>query len=131
MTKIHVAHQEDIGNGNDPRAMTHLNFMKKQQWNVAYYAILLLAAVFAVNKAFEPSLVDWEKKAGTVLCISVLVIAMCFLAFIQYDIGKLRKRIGRDADPYSRGLEFTLPLGLTIIGACCTVVYGLWRDCPC
>jgi hypothetical protein len=27
--------QENIGNGNDPEAMTHLNFMKKQQWNVA------------------------------------------------------------------------------------------------
>ena len=34
--------------------MAHLNFMKKQQWNVAYYAVLLLAAVFAVKKAFDP-----------------------------------------------------------------------------
>jgi len=41
--------------------MAHLNFMKKQQWNVAYYAILLLAAVFAVKKAFEPSLVLYER----------------------------------------------------------------------
>jgi len=41
--------------------MTHLNFMKKQQWNVAYYAILLLASVFAVKKAFEPSLVVYER----------------------------------------------------------------------
>jgi|RhiMetdeSRZDD1v2_1073273.scaffolds.fasta_scaffold461536_1 hypothetical protein len=44
-----------------PEAMTHLNFMKKQQWNVAYYAILLLASVFAVKKAFEPSLVVYER----------------------------------------------------------------------
>jgi hypothetical protein len=44
--------------------------MKKQQWNVAYYAILLLAAVFAVKKAFEPSLVDWEKKLGQSLYLS-------------------------------------------------------------
>jgi hypothetical protein len=110
-----------------PEDMTHLNFMKKQQWNVAYYAILLLAAVFAVKKAFDPALVDWEKRAGTALCIFVLLIAMFFLAFIQCDIGKHRKRIGRDADAYSRGLEFTIPIGLTIIGACCTVVYALWR----
>ena len=34
--------------------MAHLNFMKKQQWNVAYYAILLLAAIFAVKKEFDP-----------------------------------------------------------------------------
>lgn len=107
-------------------AMTHLNFMKKQQWNVAYYAILLLAAVFAVKEAFDP-LAFLERLAGTVLCALILVFSILLLTFIQYDIGKHRKRIGRDADPYSRGLEFTVPLGLTIIGACCTVVYGLWR----
>lgn len=33
-------------------ATAHLNFMKKQQWNVAYYAILLLAGVFVVKKEF-------------------------------------------------------------------------------
>jgi protein-S-isoprenylcysteine O-methyltransferase Ste14 len=53
--------------------MAHLNFMKKQQWNVAYYAILLLAAVFAVKKAFEPSLVLYERWLGTLLCFGILV----------------------------------------------------------
>jgi protein-S-isoprenylcysteine O-methyltransferase Ste14 len=56
-----------------PEAMTHLNFMKKQQWNVAYYAVLLLAAVFAVKKAFEPSLVVYERWLGTLLCVAVLM----------------------------------------------------------
>jgi hypothetical protein len=103
--------------------MAHLNFMKKQQWNVAYYAILLLGAVLAVKKTLEPpSLVDWEKRAGTALCALVLLISILLLSFIQYDIGKHRKRIGPDARPYSRGLEFTIALGLTIIVACCTVV---------
>jgi hypothetical protein len=46
----------------------HLNFMKKQQWNVAYYAVLLLAAVFAVKKAFDPPVHFVERWAGTVLC---------------------------------------------------------------
>jgi hypothetical protein len=47
-----------------PEDMTHLNFMKKQQWNVAYYAILLLAAVFAVKKAFVPRWSTGKKGLG-------------------------------------------------------------------
>jgi len=108
--------------------MTHLNFMKKQQWNVAYYAILLLAAVFAVKKAFDP-LAFVERWAGTVLCALVLVFSILLLTFIQNDIGKAREDFGRDATAYTRGLEFTIPLGLSIFVAFCTVVWGLWRDC--
>jgi hypothetical protein len=64
-----------------PEAMTHLNFMKKQRWNVAYYAILLLAAVFAVKKAFEPSsLVVYERWLGTLLCVAVLVPSVLYPA---------------------------------------------------
>src|SRR5438132_2983785 len=94
--------------------MAHLNFMKKQQWNVAYYALLLLAAVFAVKQAFKP-LVEAERRLLTVLCALVLVLGILLLSFIQYDIGKLRKRIGLDPDAYTRGLEFALVLGLTML----------------
>ena len=110
-----------------PEAMTHLNFMKKQQWNVAYYAILLLAAVFAVKKEFDPlDLV--ERRAGTALSFLVLLLGTFLLCSIQYDIGGHRKRIGPDANAYGRGLEFTIPLWLSIVVACGTVVYALWRD---
>jgi hypothetical protein len=110
--------------------MAHLNLMKKQQWNVAYYAILLLAAVFAVKKAFDP-LTAWERCTGTLLCVGVLAGAGLLLYFIQRDIGGHRRRIGKDATAYTRGLEFTIPLGASIFFSWCTVVYGLWRDCPC
>jgi protein-S-isoprenylcysteine O-methyltransferase Ste14 len=76
--------------------MAHLNLMKKQQWNVAYYAILLLAAVFAVKKEFDP-LAFVERWAGTVLCALVLVFGILLLTFIQYDIGKAREGYGPDA----------------------------------
>jgi O-antigen/teichoic acid export membrane protein len=93
-----------------PEAMAHLNFMKKQQWNVAYYAILLLAAVFAVKKEFDP--LDFvERWAGTVLSALVLLLGILLLCFIQYDIGGHRERIGPDASACTRGLEFTIPLG--------------------
>jgi hypothetical protein len=105
-----------------PEDMTHLNFMKKQQWNVAYYALLLLAAVFAVKQAFKP-LVDDERRLLTVLCVLVLVLGIILLSFIQCDIGKLRKRIGLDPDAYVRGVEFTLVLGLTMF---CLRHCGLW-----
>jgi O-antigen/teichoic acid export membrane protein len=109
--------------------ITHLNFMKKQQWNVAYYAILLLAAVFAVKKAFDPlHFVEWW--AGTVLCALVLLLGILLLCFIQHDIGGHRSR-SPDATAYARGLEFTIPLGRSIFISFCTVVYALWRDCPC
>jgi hypothetical protein len=82
--------------------MAHLNFMKKQQWNVAYYAILLLAAVFAVKKEFDP--LDFvERQLGTVLSALVLLLGILLLCFIQSDIGGHRRRIGSDADAYSRG----------------------------
>ena len=92
--------------------------------------ILLLAAAFAVKKAFDP--LDFvERWAGTVLCALVLLLGILLLCFIQYDIGRHRERIGLDATAYTRGLEFTIPLGLSIFFAFCTVVYALWRDCPC
>jgi O-antigen/teichoic acid export membrane protein len=109
----------------------HLNFMKKQQWNVAYYAILLLAAVFAVKKAFDPPLYFVERWAGTLLCALVLVLSTLLLTFIHYDLGKARVDFGPDATAYTRDLRFTIPLWLSIFGAFCTVVWWLWRDCPC
>jgi hypothetical protein len=113
-------------------AMGHLNFMKKQQWNVAYYATLLLAAVFAIKKAFvEPSLAVYERWLLTALCVAVLLLGMLLLSFIQCDIGGHRERMGTDETAYSRGLEFTISLGLSILVACGTVVWGVWRDCPC
>src|SRR5262249_26870133 len=108
--------------------MAHLNFMKKQQWNVAYYAILLLAALFAVKRAFEPSFNVYERSTGTLLCVGVLVGATLLLRFIQRDIGTHREGIGRDRTAYTRGLEFTIPLGASIFFSFCTVVYALWRD---
>ena len=54
------------------------------------------------------------------------MLGILLLSFIQYDIGKLRKRIGLDPDAYTRGLEFALVLGLTMLLACGTVVYGIW-----
>jgi hypothetical protein len=112
----------------------HLNFMKKQQWNVAYYAILLLAAVFAVKREFDP-LAFVERWAGTVLCALVLLGGILLLVLIHYDIGKARDDYGRDAGDrrdegaYTRHLIFTIPLALSIFLAFCTVVWGLWRDC--
>jgi len=53
------------------------------------------------------------------------------LYFIQRDIGKHREGIGRDTTAYIRGLEYTIPLGASVFFSFCTVVYGLWRDCPC
>jgi hypothetical protein len=82
--------------------------------------------VFAVKKAFDP-LGDDERRLLTVLCALVLVLGILLLSFIQCDIGKLRGRIGVDPDAYTRGLEFTLVLGLTMLLACCTAVYGIWR----
>jgi hypothetical protein len=106
-------------------AMAHLNFMKKQQWNVAYYAILLLAAVFAVKRAFEPPLLGvYERWVGTLLCLAVLVGAVLLLSYIQRDIGEHREGIGRDTDAYKRGLEYTIPLGASVFFSWCTVVYG-------
>jgi len=110
-------------------ATAHLNFMKKQQWNVAYYAILLLAAVFAVKKAFDPPLHFVERWAGTLLCALVLVLSTLLLTFIHDDLGKARD--ASDTTAYTRDLKFTIPLWLSIFGAFCTVVWGLWRDCPC
>src|SRR5262249_55083717 len=77
-----------------------------------------LAAVFAVKKAFEPSLVVYERWLGTLLCVAVLVGAGLLLYFIQRDIGKHRKVIGKDATAYTRGLEFTVALGASAFFSC-------------
>jgi hypothetical protein len=86
-----------------PEAMTHLNFMKKQQWNVAYYAVLLLAAVFAVKKAFEPSLVVYERWLGTLLCVAVLVGAGTpSVTSSSATLANIAKILGR-TQPLTRG----------------------------
>jgi hypothetical protein len=106
-----------------PEDMTHLNFMKKQQWNVAYYALLLLAAVFAVKQAFRP-LVDDERRLLTVLCALVLVLGIFLLSFIQCDIGKLRKHIGLDPDAYTRGPRVYVSAWADHVA--CLLHRGLW-----
>jgi hypothetical protein len=118
--------EEDIGNGNDPRRHGPSELHQEATVERGILRPSTVGGGVAVKKAFEPlPLVDWEKRAGTALCALVLLLGILLLFFIQCDIGKHRRRIGRDADAYSRGLEFTVPLGLTIIVACCTVVYGL------
>ncbi len=63
-----------------------LNSMKQQQWGIANYAVLLLAAAFAVKDKVNPY---------TLLAIvwATAVIGSLLLLTIQWNIGRYRNRI--------------------------------------
>jgi hypothetical protein len=120
-----------------------IGFLKKQQWTITNYLLLIYAAVFGIMK--ELSTTD-TRPALRCMAIGAVGLTCLYglaaLVKVQYDLGETRKSISctdqrifgtterdllgirRDKDPYGRGLFFTSGLALTLVfGAVFVISY--------
>lgn len=129
---INALYQEDT---------TQLRFMKRQQWMLTNYLLILLGGIFAIARAvgFGP---DW----AVCIAIGMIFIAAAFtivlLIIIQTDMVKPRKRLaemyrmwsvdereqfGLTTEPtgWQKNLLFLLPLLLVCLFGGAVVIYAI------
>jgi hypothetical protein len=118
-----------------------IGFLKKQQWTITNYLLIIYAAVFGIVKDLNPTPLVLRYVALGVVFLACLY-GLAALIVVQCDLGDARKRITtadenifgtteranlgiqRDEDPYGRGLLVTLGLGLALVtGAVLVISY--------
>src|SRR6266581_2433820 len=72
-----------------------LDSMKQQQWKITNYAVLLLAAAFALKTKFQV-----HQCAVLLIVWLVAIIGSCLLLKIQWNMGRYRMRIDGLHDAY-------------------------------
>jgi hypothetical protein len=80
-----------------------IKYAKSQQWLLAYYILLLLAAVIGLSKALGT-----KPEVTIVLFITSLVLAVsgtCFLTKFQQDLNRYRKNIKRVREKFPDDLQ--------------------------
>jgi DNA integrity scanning protein DisA with diadenylate cyclase activity len=111
-----------------------ISFLKKQQWTITNYLVLLYAAVFAVKREISPQL-DMMWFLRIVTAIGALY-GLWILMAIQFDLMRARERLDRtdkaifsrteftqlnlknEHHPFFQGLSFTIALvGVVVVGA--------------
>jgi len=118
-----------------------IGFLKKQQWTITNYLLIIYAAVFGIVKGLSPTPLVLRYVAIGIVFLTCLY-GVAALIIVQCDLGDARKRISSadenifgtkeranlglqpDEDPYGRGLLFTLGLGLALVaGAVLMISY--------
>jgi len=135
-------HNELVALFNDAR--DNIEFLKRQQWQIVNYSILLIGALFGVNTLIGPS--ESEKYLLCVLGLGACFFGGFFLYRFQLALNGHRQRIGRIKDEcfsdpfrhawnaYARGgkepdrgrYEIVVPLQVTIIAAWLLFVWVLF-----
>jgi hypothetical protein len=127
------------------RAMyEQISFLKKQQWTITNYLLLLYGAAYAIKKEVASSSLWWVLKWVLVGGVAVACLyGLCALMIVQRDLACERKRIGKankaifgtterahlqitpEERPFRRGLlSFTGPLCLVlVVGAVVVISY--------
>jgi hypothetical protein len=121
----------------------HIAFLKKQQWTITNYLILLYAGVYAIKKeiAFGP----WLKLGLRFAIAAGFLYGVFALVAIQRDLGDARVRLdnadsaifgpteyralglGTKDNPFARGLLFTFGLLLVLLVGALLVSLSLGR----
>jgi len=73
----------------------HIKFMKKQQWTITYYCLLLYAAFLGIFQFTDPKLSSTEKLLLVLASFLISVAGSCFLAFFRSSISEHRNIINR------------------------------------
>jgi hypothetical protein len=111
-----------------------VSFLKKQQWTITNYLVLLYAAVFAVKREISPQ-PDMMWVLRIVTAIGALY-GLWMLMAIQFDLMQARERLDRTDTaifsrteftqlnlknghhPFFQNLSFTIALvGVVVVGA--------------
>ena len=71
---------------------TQLRFMKRQQWAITNYLVLILAAIFGIDIAIG-GLPGWQTCAAGVLVWVAAIVAIFLIGKIQFDMKRIRKRL--------------------------------------
>jgi hypothetical protein len=118
-----------------------ISFLKKQQWTITNYLLVVYAAAFGIVKGLDPTPLALRYLSIGIVFLTCLY-GVAALIIVQCDLADARKRIisadgnifgtkeradlgiQRDEDPYGRGLLLTLGLGLALVaGAVLVIAY--------
>jgi len=125
------------------RAMfEQISFLKKQQWTITNYLLLVYAAVFSIKKEVASAtwwVPEWVLAVGIGLAC---LYGLYALTIVQLDLAKARKdidavnavifgatertqlKIKKEEHPFGRGLPFTAGLVLVLVfGAVIVISY--------
>src|ERR1700738_160874 len=70
-----------------------IGFLKKHQWTITNYVVLIYAAIFAVKKAMPQSVFCGQNLILIAATLIAGVMGIVALLKIQYDLGETRQRI--------------------------------------
>ena len=103
-----------------------LRFAKGQQWYVATAAVMLLSAIFWIERSIR--LVRWEKIFATVFIGLIAGFGICFLVKLQNHLKEVRLTLGypNDLNSWWRGVDVLSVLIGVVALAALVVLYFLW-----
>jgi hypothetical protein len=73
--------------------VSHLAFLKKQQWSVAYYCLLLYGGVFAIFNHIKDNKHDSEIMFLSMLLVLIMAAGIIVIAKIEQTMSKQRDEI--------------------------------------
>jgi hypothetical protein len=111
----------------DPK-FEELRFANKQQWTMTNYALLALAAIYAIGIGVKaPSVL--EKIAFSVIATLVGAFSMFLTARVQNDIAAIRRGLDpNDPDPMFRDWYFPVAQMGAAAGGALLVSYAISRS---
>ena len=71
---------------------TQLRFMKRQQWAITNYLVLILAAIFGIDTAADGHF-GWQTCGAVGLVWGAAIAAILLIGRIQHDMKRVRKRL--------------------------------------
>lgn len=121
------------------RAMLdQLDFLKRQQWTITNYLVLIFGAIFWFGTNLKPTATG--KCFLAILTVIAGTCGVCLLILIQYDLSQARRRIQESDDtifdaaersalgieqyrgPHLRGFSFlTALVGVAVFGTVLTI----------
>jgi hypothetical protein len=112
--------------------LDEVGFLKKQQWIITNYVVLIYGAIYAFAKG-QPTLSNAQKYLLSYATLIAFLFGVIALSIIQYQLSKAKIRVDEvnrlifrreeyvnlqmrnDIYPYIRGLEFTISLALVLL----------------
>jgi hypothetical protein len=98
-----------------PKAVEDIAEMQRRQWNVVYYALLLIAAVVGVFMNYTNSNCNSEARITSVLLqllvILIVIASVAFLMDLHCSVVKVRKSLITMRALYPTAFEGFTPLG--------------------